>query len=74
MPSPTAFRRHLGTTPMTYLRRVRLGCAHQELHDGGDGLTVTEIAYRWGFSNPSRFAQYYRAEYGTGPSDTLRGS
>ena len=58
-----AFRRHLDTTPTDYLRRVRLDGAHRELlgASGGDLLTVTEVAYRWGFSSPSRFAERYRA-------------
>ena len=68
-----AFRRQLGTTPTAYLRLVRLDCAHQDLQDAANGDTVTDIAYRWGFSSPSRFAQHYRAAYGTSPSDTLRG-
>jgi len=70
-----AFRRHLDTTPTDYLRRVRLDGAHRELlgASGGDRLTVTEVAYRWGFSSPSRFAERYRAAFGRSPSETLRG-
>jgi len=70
-----AFRRHLDTTPTAYLRRVRLDGAHRELLGGapGDGLSVTEVAYRWGFSSPSRFAERYRAAFGRTPSETLRG-
>jgi AraC-like DNA-binding protein len=69
-----AFRRHLDTTPTAYLRRVRLDAAHRELLDAipGDGLTVTEVAYRWGFCSPSRFTERYRAAFGTTPSATLR--
>jgi AraC-like DNA-binding protein len=69
-----AFRRHLGTTPTAYLRRVRLDGAHRELLDAGpdSGLTVTEVAYRWGFCSPSRFTERYRAAFGTTPSATLR--
>jgi transcriptional regulator GlxA family with amidase domain len=69
-----AFRRHLDTTPSDYLRRVRLDRAHQELcaASPGDGVTVTEIATRWGFASPSRFAASYRDTYGVLPSHTLR--
>lgn len=68
-----AFRRHLDTTPLAYLRRVRLHHAHQDLAQAtrGDGTTVTTVAYRWGFTSPSRFAATYRAAYGVLPSDTL---
>jgi AraC-like DNA-binding protein len=62
-----AFRRHMGTTPTAYLRRVRLEHAHQELM-----AAVTGIAYRWGFPSPSRFAVYYRDVYGILPGRTLR--
>jgi AraC-like DNA-binding protein len=68
-----AFRRHLGTTPMAYLRRVRLDRARQELRSASPAhVTVTQIANRWGFSSPSRFTAHYRATYGELPRDTLR--
>ena len=68
-----AFRRHLGTTPMGYLRRVRLAHAHDDLcaATAGDGHTVTAIAARWGFTS-SAFSQLHRAVYGELPSVTLR--
>lgn len=68
-----AFRRHLDTTPTAYLRRVRLDYARQELDRAipGQGATVTAVAYQWGFSSPSRFAEQYRAVYGELPSATL---
>jgi AraC-like DNA-binding protein len=70
-----AFRRHLDTTPMAYLRRVRLEHAHAELGaaDPRGGLTVTTVAARWGFPSPSRFTTYYRRAYGVTPSHTLHG-
>jgi transcriptional regulator GlxA family with amidase domain len=68
-----AFRRHLNTTPTAYLRQVRLAQAHEALRDAvpGDGVTVTAVAARWGFT-PSRFTERYRAAYGVLPSHTLR--
>ncbi|MBT2386737.1 AraC family transcriptional regulator [Streptomyces sp. ISL-11] len=70
-----AFRRHLGTTPLGYLREVRLGRAHQELltSRGRPDATVAQIAYRWGFGNLGRFAAEYRRAHGHAPSRTLRG-
>ena len=69
-----AFRRHLDTTPTAYLCKVRLDLAHSELLATcpDDHLTVAEVAYRWGFSSPSRFAERYRAEFGHLPSEMLR--
>jgi len=38
----------------------------------GDGLTVTAVAYRWGFRSSRRFAAADREAYGVPPSHTLR--
>jgi AraC-like DNA-binding protein len=68
-----AFRRHLDTTPMTYLRKVRLHLAHHELLAADPATTsVSAVAARWGFLNPSHFATLYRHQYGHAPSQTLR--
>ena len=68
-----AFRRHLDTTPMAYLRRVRLARVHEELEHAGphEGVTVTAVAAKWGFSGSSRFPSYYRQAYGESPGQTL---
>jgi AraC-like DNA-binding protein len=70
-----AFRRHRGTTPTAYLRRVRLERAHRDLQgaDPTAGATVAAIATRWGFAHHGRFAALYRNEYGGAPSETLAG-
>ncbi|MFD9698685.1 helix-turn-helix transcriptional regulator [Lentzea sp. NPDC059081] len=65
-----AFRRHLDMTPMAYLRRVRLSCAHEDLRAANG--SVTAIAVRWGYARSSVFAAHYRAAYGVSPSQTLR--
>ncbi|MET8252291.1 helix-turn-helix transcriptional regulator [Micromonospora sp. NPDC005197] len=68
-----AFRRHLGTTPMAYLRRIRLDRAHHDLVRADPGQeTVSAIASRWGFANHSRFTARYHASYGVPPRETLR--
>jgi transcriptional regulator GlxA family with amidase domain len=67
------FRRHLGTTPLEYLRRVRLDHAHRELMTADPAVdTVTAIAGRWGFSHPGRFSGVYKQVFGRPPSRTLR--
>ncbi|MFX4292915.1 AraC family transcriptional regulator [Streptomyces bohaiensis] len=69
-----AFSRHAGTTPLGYLRRVRLAGAHDALRAGGPGLvSVTSVAAEWGFPHPGRFAALYRSVYGVPPSTTLYG-
>ncbi|MET9962191.1 helix-turn-helix domain-containing protein [Streptomyces sp. NPDC006326] len=69
-----AFRRHLGTTPTAYLRRVRLALAHADLVAADPSRdTVTAIANRWGFHHQGRFSAAYRAAYGAPPRHTLAG-
>lgn len=70
-----AFARHLSTSPLTYLRRVRLDRVHQDLlaADPTCGDTVAAVAARWGFAHLGRFAAAYRAAYGHPPNQTLRG-
>ena len=57
-----AFRRHLDTTPLEYLRRVRLDRAHRDLKAADPANdTVTAIAGRWGFTHAGRFSLAYKA-------------
>jgi AraC-like DNA-binding protein len=68
------FRRYYGTPPMSYLRHLRLDRVHEQLCHADPALhTVTEIAYRYGFTHMSRFAADYRARFGVPPRATLRG-
>ncbi|MBW0116771.1 AraC family transcriptional regulator [Pseudonocardia abyssalis] len=68
------FREELGTTPMEYLRDRRLERAHEDLVDAtaSDGVTVTDVAQRWGFAHLGSFAALYRRRWGEAPSQTLR--
>lgn len=67
------FRQYVGCSPMTYLRRVRLARAHDELRAADPSrITVAEVAHRWGFLHLGRFAGAYQARYQTTPSQTLR--
>jgi transcriptional regulator GlxA family with amidase domain len=69
------FRRHLGTTPLEYLRRVRLDRAHRDLLAADPTVdTVMAIAGRWRFSHAGRFSIAYREAFGNPPSRTLRGA
>ncbi|MFK0119835.1 AraC family transcriptional regulator [Streptomyces sp. NPDC090994] len=64
-----AFREHLGTTPSAYVQQVRLDRIHEELLDGNG--KVSDIAYKWGFTNTGRLARAYRGRFGVFPSQTL---
>ncbi|GBG36496.1 AraC family transcriptional regulator [Mycobacterium montefiorense] len=69
-----AFRKHLDTTPMSYLKSIRLARAHADLRQASveDGVTVAAVAYQWGFGNLGRFSADYRREFGRLPSEVLR--
>mgnify|MGYP001765379225 CR=1 FL=1 len=68
------FARHHDTSPTAYLRQVRLEGAHRDLIAADpEGLTtVAEVAGRWGFAQPGRFAAHYREAFGILPSESLR--
>ena len=67
-----SFKQHLGMSPLTYLRRLRLDGVHHELSRGDPWqVSVSEVAARWGFTHLGRFAGAYRARYGVSPSQTL---
>lgn len=71
----TGFRQFRSTTPMAYLKTVRLDLARKALLDSATTRkTVTEIAFDCGFGHLSKFAQDYKACYGETPSATARRS
>ncbi len=67
------FARSVGVPPMRYLRDVRLQRAHMDLRAADPGTaTVAQVAGRWGFLYPSRFAAAYREKFEETPAHTLR--
>jgi AraC-like DNA-binding protein len=69
-----AFHDDLSTTPMHYVRDRRLERARDQLADAvpADGITVTDVAERWGFGHLGNFSAAYRKRFGESPSQTLR--
>lgn len=71
------FQRDLGVSPMSYLRTRRLERIRHLLETDawGEGHhprpTVSQLAYRFGFAHPGRFARAYRETYGEAPSQTI---
>jgi transcriptional regulator GlxA family with amidase domain len=66
------FRRDLATSPMTYLRQIRLCRAREALKAADrDATTVRAVAVGLGILHMSRFAAAYREAYGETPSATL---
>ncbi|MEF9882226.1 AraC family transcriptional regulator [Streptomyces sp. P9-A4] len=70
-----SFREYVGMSPMAYVREVRLDRVREELRAAApDGVSVSEVAWRWGFAHQGRFAARYREKFGESPSCTLRAS
>ncbi|WP_223281117.1 AraC family transcriptional regulator [Streptomyces antnestii] len=67
------FKEYVGIPPREYVLGVRLSRAHHDLGHAGPGVTVADVALRWGFAHVPRFAGAYKQRYGVSPSATLRG-
>jgi AraC-like DNA-binding protein len=68
----THFKMFLGTTPLGWVRRMRLARARQEFIRRGPNATVTNVALSSGFSQLGRFAAEYRKAFGELPSATIQ--
>jgi AraC-like DNA-binding protein len=66
------FRRHLNTTPQSFLKDCRLEHAFQRLSFATQHDTAASIAQACGFTHLSGFAGHYRRQFGECPSDTLK--
>lgn len=56
-----------GTTPVEFLRTYRLNKATLLLRQ--NAYTVSEVAYRTGFSSPAYFSKCFKAVYGVTPTE-----
>jgi AraC-like DNA-binding protein len=66
------FRRFRDTTPITFLRDVRLDQARRLLQAPNRWTTVTTAALACNLGHLGRFAQAYAERFGERPSETLR--
>ena len=64
-----AFQTFDDGSPMQRLRQIRLELARRSILDTGSDASVAEIAARYQFSNPGRFADLYRRTFGRLPSN-----
>ncbi len=68
-----AFRDIMGMSPLTYLNRLRLHRARDELRKArSSSTTVTDVAMNWGFWHLGEFSRAYRNCFGELPSRTLK--
>ncbi len=68
----TNFRHFRGTSPMQWLRDLRLDRARARLSMPNDDDSVTAVATDVGFGHLGRFSQAYAARFHESPSQTLR--
>jgi AraC-like DNA-binding protein len=71
------FARHTGSSPMAWLRDLRLDHVRAQLKASADGssgvgqaIKVADIAARYGFYHLGHFAAHYRRRFGELPSET----
>ncbi|WP_173910594.1 AraC family transcriptional regulator [Acinetobacter sp. Marseille-Q1618] len=65
------FQHHYGTSPMAFLKKYRLQQIYKALSlTTTQDVSISTLAYRWGFTHLSRFSQEYRDEFGENPSET----
>jgi AraC family ethanolamine operon transcriptional activator len=68
-----AFTDTLGIGPAAYLRRRRLSAIRSILSRSHTAtISIGDLAFEYGFTQPGRFAAYYRTHFGETPSETLR--
>ena len=69
------FKNHLNTTPMRYLKDLRLDMVREALSQlEPHRASVTTIAMNYGFLHLGHFCAAYKQKFGELPRDTLRHS
>ena len=69
------FRDFRHTTPMAFVRALRMEKVHQTLLAADPSMsTVTEIAFQYGFTHMGDFTTHYKKRFGVTPSQTLHRS
>ncbi|WP_396433520.1 helix-turn-helix domain-containing protein [Limnohabitans sp.] len=68
------FQDVLGTTPVKYLRALRLNHVRRALRQAEPGTTVQDVAWQWGFWHMGQFAHDYKKLFDELPSASLRTS
>ncbi len=66
------FQHAYGCSPMQFLKRYRLQQIYKILNQVGHqpNISISKLAFDWGFKHLSRFSQAYRDAYGESPSET----
>jgi len=65
-----SFKAQTGLSPLTWIRRQRIGRAQELLKNRT--VSVADVAFRTGFSSPSHLSRSFRAAVGTTPGEFRR--
>jgi AraC-like DNA-binding protein len=66
------FQKLRGTTPMRWLKQLRLARARRRLLSAGPSANISQIAGMSGFVHLSHFASEYKCCFGESPSETVK--
>jgi transcriptional regulator GlxA family with amidase domain len=71
----TVFRECYGTSPMAFVKRLRLQRLRQGLRDASPhSTTVLNLALQWGFWHMGHLGRDYKLLFGETPGETLSGT
>lgn len=60
-----------GTTAAQWIRQQRLEHSRRELANASGSITVTAVAFRWGFTDASHFSRAFKKEFGVPPTAVM---
>lgn len=61
-----------GTSVARWIREQRLERCRRDLVNASGSTTVTEVAFRWGFTDTSHFSRAFKREFGVPPIAVMR--
>ena len=68
-----SFNKKYGMGPMTFIKQRRLDAAYLDLLSAKSDVTsVTQVAFKYGFSHVGKFAIEYAKAFGESPSNSLK--
>ncbi|MBS1209317.1 MAG: Ethanolamine operon regulatory protein [Proteobacteria bacterium] len=59
-----------GMSPLAFIRSIRLNEVRRALKQGDASMSISAVAYTWGFTHLSQFAKDYRQLFGELPSES----
>lgn len=67
----TEFKKYYGISPLSFLRRYRLQQIYKILNTPTNpNISISNLAFDWGFKHLGRFSKEYCDEFGENPSET----